>query len=332
MNRSRAILGIAFLATLSLHAAPPPNYYDSATGKQDAELRAALHAIARNHHVIPYASSSFDTSDALKVLDANPADTNYVVEIYTGTNALASSFAAATGWNREHCWPNSYGLDDVEPAYSDLHNLRACDANVNSSRGNKYYDVTTTNGTGYAFPAHVEAPLCSTDFDSWEPPAFYKGDLARGLFYMAVRYTGDVAGEPQLRLTDNSALIQSTNAYMGKLATLLKWHFADPVDAAESNRNDLVYSLYQTNRNPFVDHPEWVAAAFIPPLNISLAGQSAIQLSWTNDMTPALVVEATTNTTSGWNVLTNAISQSNNSFFVSIPAQSGASFYRLKVP
>lgn len=332
MNRSRVIGGIAFLATLTLHADPPPNYYNTAAGKQGAELRAALHAIVRNHHVLPYASSSFDTSDALKVLDANPADTNYVVEIYTGSNALASTFAAATGWNREHCWPNSYGLDDVEPAYSDLHNLRACDANVNSSRGNKYYDVTTTNGTGYAFPAHVEAPLCSTDFDSWEPPAIYKGDLARGLFYMAVRYTGDVAGEPQLLLTDNPALIQSTNAYMGRFSTLLKWHMADPVDAAESNRNDLIYSLYQTNRNPFVDNPAWVAAAFIPPLNITLSGPSSIQLAWTNDLTPTLAVESSTTMFAAWAVVTNTITESSNQFQVSIPVNTGARFYRLRLP
>ena len=120
-------------------AAAPPGYYDQAQGKAGQELREALHAIVRNHRVIPYSSSSrIDTSDALKVLDRDLANTNYVVEIYSGSNAPVASFGLTTGWNREHQWPNSYGLDDVEPAFSELHNLRACDANVNSSRGNKY--------------------------------------------------------------------------------------------------------------------------------------------------------------------------------------------------
>ena len=71
---------------------------------------------------------------------------------------------------REHQWPNSYAMDDRQPAYSDLFNLRAEDDNVKSARGNKYYDVSDMNSTSYRFPANPEAPLCSTDSDSWEPP------------------------------------------------------------------------------------------------------------------------------------------------------------------
>src|SRR5258706_7359641 len=112
---------------------PPAGYYATDESKAGSELRQALHNIIRNHHVIPYSSSTkLDTSDSLKVLDANPADTNYVIEIYSGSNDLASAFGLTTGWNREHQWCDSYGLDGVEPAYSDLHNLRAVDSTVNS--------------------------------------------------------------------------------------------------------------------------------------------------------------------------------------------------------
>lgn len=65
-------------------------------------------------------------------------------------------------------------------------------------------------------------------------------------------------------LTEDTAQINSSSTYMGKLSTLLEWHQADPVEAAEQLRNDLIHSLYQTNRNPFVDHPEWINLTFAP--------------------------------------------------------------------
>ena len=100
-----------------------------------------------------------------------------------------------------------------------------------------------------------------------------KGDIARALFYAAIRYEGGTHGslgiaEPDLILTDNLGLIAASNtgsnesaAYMGRLATLLVWHLDDPVDEFERRRNGVVAS-FQGNRNPFVDHPEWVACAF----------------------------------------------------------------------
>ena len=99
----------------------------------------------------------------------------------------ASSFGLTTGWNREHLWPNSYGINGLGPAFSDLHNLRAEDWSVNSSRGTKFYAVSDHLDAHYRMPAHPEAPLASTDTDSWEPPAAVKGDIARALFYMTVR-------------------------------------------------------------------------------------------------------------------------------------------------
>ena len=189
-----AIPGAVLFSVCTAHPQPPPGYYTSAEGKTGAELRQALHNIIRNHHVIPYSSGTqFDTSDGLKVLDEDPANTNNVIGIYSRESEPKDSFGLTTGWNREHLWCDSYGLDGREPAYSDLHNLRAEDLNVNSSRGNKFFDISDTNSTGFRFPAHVEAPLASTDTDSWEPPATVKGNIARTLFYMMVlvRKSGD---------------------------------------------------------------------------------------------------------------------------------------------
>lgn len=318
------------LAALATYADPPPGYYDAVQGQAGAELRQALHQLVHNHNVIPYSSSTrFDTSDALKFLDQDPANTNSVVGIYSRQSEPASSFGLTTGWNREHLWCDSYGLDGREPAYSDLHNLRAEDMNVNSARGNKFFDISDTNSSSYKFPAHVEAPLASTDSDSWEPPAAVRGDIARTLFYMTVRYNGDVGNEPALSLTDSSVQITSTTNFMGRLSTLLRWSQADPVDSAEMLRNDRVYS-YQTNRNPFIDHPEWVTAAFIPATRIERLS-NGIALTWTNDA-PVMLAEQCLSVGLSWTAVTNSPAlTSSNIWWLSLPLESGTRLFRLSL-
>lgn len=48
---------------------------------------------------------------------------------------------------------------------------------------------------------------------------------------------------------------------MGLLSSLLAFHYDDPVDAFEQQRNDIIYS-YQNNRNPFIDHPHLIDLIF----------------------------------------------------------------------
>lgn len=276
------VVRVALLLVLACwisFAAPPAGYYIPAEGKTGTALRQALHTIIRNHTVIPYSSSSrFDTSDALKILDEDAGNTNNVILLYAQRSEPKSTFGLTTGWNREHMWPNSYGLDDVEPAFSDLHNLRAEDANVNSARGNDFFDETSTTDPPVRIPGHTEAGQTSSDSNSWEPPDSVKGDIARALFYMDVRYEGS-SGEPNLILTEVSSHINSSNTFMGKLSALLFWHYADPVSPAERQRNDLVHTRYQNNRNPFIDHPEWVDAVFRPALRIARL-TNAVEISW----------------------------------------------------
>jgi hypothetical protein len=84
-----------------------------------------------------------------------------------------------------------------------------------------------------------------------------KGDIARAIFYMEVRYEGD-AGEVDLEISEAYTSPSSSTGYLGILSTLMDWHEADAVDAAEQARNNTIYSSYQNNRNPFIDHPEYV--------------------------------------------------------------------------
>lgn len=237
-------------------------YYQSATGKTGGELKTALYYIIKDNVVIPYTTKTegddYNVWEALKITDEDPNDTNNVLLIYTRRSELKSNTDGGSGgdlWNREHIWAKSYGLGspyDDPGAATDIHALRACDGSVNSARGNKFFDVGGS--------AHSEATSCNFDNDSWEPGDDIKGDIARTIFYMAVRYKGE-NGEPNLHLTDDMNDYQSGYAVHGKYSTLLDWNNEDPVDDAERTRNEKVYEI-QGNRNPFIDHPEWVDAVW----------------------------------------------------------------------
>ena len=98
---------------------------------------------------------------------------------------------------------------------------------------------------------------------TWEPRDAVKGDVARMIFYMATRYEGD-SGEPDLEVVDYAPSAPNGEPVHGVLSALFQWHIEDPVDEWEENRNDIIYEDYQENRNPFIDHPEFVELIFNP--------------------------------------------------------------------
>lgn len=256
MKKLLSLLLLAF--ALSSFGQIPTGYYDSAEGLQGEELKAALNQIITNHTDYPYTSSSTDTWDILKESDRDPTNPDNVILIYTGWSVEAGlpgeEYDNGNGWSREHIWAKSHGFpSESQDAYRDAHHLRPCDISVNSARGTKDFD---NGGT-----PHSEATECNTDSDSWEPRPAVKGDIARMMFYMATRYEGE-NGDPDLELVDYTGTSTDT-PYFGKLSTLIQWNEEDPVDDFESNRNEVVYS-YQGNRNPFVDHPEFVDAIYNP--------------------------------------------------------------------
>ncbi len=275
-RRRLPLLLIACLLALvagAAPAAPPAGYYDTVDTSSPAALRASLHAIIQVSVKIPYTASSTDTWDVLEQADQDPLNPAHILDVYRN-RSYAKYGGGNNYYNREHTWPKSYGFPDDGPSnkpYTDCHHLFLCDIGYNSDRGNRVYDWCTAGCT--ARPADSYAGASGTNYfggsgpGEWETWLGRCGDVARALLYMDVRYEGD-GGEPDLRLTDDLALINASAtgnnepvAYMGLLSTLLEWHRLDPVDDKERARNDAVYT-YQHNRNPFIDHPEWVAVVW----------------------------------------------------------------------
>ena len=218
-------------------------------------LHSELYNGTRNHTVNSYSSAW----DALRETDEDPSNSSNVTLIYTrrshSENDTCGDGNTCTGqsWNREHLWPQSHGdfgttMNNV--AGTDLHALRPADNTVNSARSDKDFDNATTQ--------HSECTGCNYSEDAWEPPDEVKGDVARSIFYMDVRYNG-YGNEPNLTLVNNYSSTSVGNGTLGVLCTLYAWHTSDPVDAAEQARNGVVES-YQNNRNPFVDGPGYVQA------------------------------------------------------------------------
>ncbi|MFL7939318.1 MULTISPECIES: endonuclease [Priestia] len=225
---------------------PVEDYYRTAAGKTGNTLKTELHNIIDHHTELSYSA----VWEALKKTDEDPANANNVILLYTGrSQAKSTNGGGVDDWNREHVWAKSHGdFGTAMGPGTDLHHLRPTDVSVNSTRGNLDFDNGGTE--------HSEALRNYFDSDSWEPRDEVKGDVARMLFYMAVRYEGDISDEPDLEL--NNTVNNGTAPYHGKLSVLLQWNAQDPVDDRERRRNDIIYSDYQHNRNPFIDHPEWV--------------------------------------------------------------------------
>jgi endonuclease I len=249
------LLFLLFINTI-VSAQIPSGYYDSASGLSGDNLKSTLHNIIKDHKEFSYTSTSTDIWDILKESDMDTANSANVILFYSGWSVnAAQEYNDGSGWSREHVWAKSHGdFGTDKGAGTDAHHLRPCDISVNSARGNDDFD----NGGDFYIDGDG-ATTCKTDADSWEARDEVKGDVARMLFYMAVRYEGD-NGEPDLELVDavNTVVLNTTGkGYHGKLSTLLEWHKADPVDSFEINRNNVIYS-FQENRNPFIDHPEYV--------------------------------------------------------------------------
>lgn len=312
MNLSRikviSSIIIASYATQTL-ASAPTDYYQTLDTSTPVKLKQSLHNIIKGHKKIPYTSSSLDTWDVLESADQDPDNSANVIDVYK--NASYTKVGGGnTNYNREHSWPKSYGFPkdgSNNYPYTDLHHLFIANSSYNSSRSNKPYadctdpdcivKTTDVNNNRGGTSTAVNLTIGSGVTGSWQTWPARRGDVARALMYLAVRYEGGSHSEtgvlePDLILTNDRNQIEASKtggneaiAYMGLKSTLIAWHKADPVDAFEQRRNDAIFQ-HQGNRNPFIDHPEFVACVFenecthlgtTPPVNNNV-------LPWINEL------------------------------------------------
>ena len=245
----------------------PAGYYDVLEGLSGSALKQAVQDIIANPSLVRLHSYS-DIWDIIRTADQNPLNSNQVWCMYIESPMAKIDQQNGTSivgkWNREHIFCQSRGGFEVSSndtadginfwnatnaatvadGVSDAHHIRIENGQENSSRNNKNYG-TVNSATVYAGPTNTQG--------SWH------GEVARALFYMAVRFNGlnVVAGDPSEYLPNTT----TASGDIGDLATLLTWHQTDPRDDYEMNRNNYVYT-WQMNRNPFIDHPSLVRYIF----------------------------------------------------------------------
>jgi endonuclease I len=254
VSTSSAATGLQFPGVRTSTATDLDKYYATAQGKQGADLLRALHLIVRTGHVDRgYAQARDELFGIVEDLDGD----NKVEDLFTGElrgPVTDRKNAYGKGLNTEHTWPQSKGATGI--AQSDLHHLHAADTHTNEMRGSHPYgDVAKVEWSVGEGVHQAKLGVDTLGETVFEPRADVKGDIARGLLYFYTRYS-------QSRTNDFTL-----ENFRHELPTLLKWNAQDPVSDLERQRNDAVQTV-QGNRNPFVDHPEFVDAVDFAHLDL----------------------------------------------------------------
>ncbi|GGG66278.1 endonuclease [Epilithonimonas arachidiradicis] len=282
----------ASIVSLFAFAQSAPSYYSGVNfNKTKNELKSELATLITTTHTKTISYSELQT--LLKRSDVDPQNPSNLLLIY-GSQASGThqrSRAINGSWNREHVYAKSKGTPNLGTSGpgADGHHLRPADNTLNSTRGSLLFD----DGTG--------ATAYKTSRGGWYPGDEWKGDVARILMYMYVRYNTRCL---PLNITMNPATYSSDFPDI-----LLKWNVEDPVSDFERQRNNVVANT-QKNRNPFIDNPYlatviWGGPAAqntwpdtfnggstsdteapTTPTNLAVSGKtsSSISLSWTASM------------------------------------------------
>lgn len=266
LKRIHLLITAVCLLSIGVLAQIPAGYYNNASGKTGNELKAALYEIINDHTTVSYSG----LWTAFKYTDKRTDDANKVWDMYSTCDFTFGSPDQDDGtlgtsecqkYNREHSFPKSWFGGEVSPMYTDLFHLVPTDKKVNSDRGDLPYgrvgsaSYTSSNGSKIGtsnYPGYT-----STVF---EPTDEYKGDFARAYFYMATRYHNIIQNWSSPMLAGNQYPAYTTWV----VNLLLEWNTSDPVSQKEIDRNNVIYTSYQHNRNPYIDHPEYAQLVWNP--------------------------------------------------------------------
>lgn len=294
------IVGLLFSAA-NIFAQIPTGYYDGTAGLTGAALKTKLSQIITNGHQTKsydnlyngYPSTDTDNyyekdGSVLDIYSENPSGKDPYVYQH-GSKQCGSYKVEGDCYNREHVFPQGY-FNSASPMVSDIHHIVPTDGKVNGYRSNfpfgKVGSANFVSENGSKRGTSASPNYSGTVF---EPIDEFKGDVARMILYFATRYESKLS-----TFSDNDIL--TNTAFPGvedwELAVLKEWHTNDPVSQREIDRNNAAYT-YQGNRNPFIDHPEYVALIWgtttpdteapTTPTNLAVTGStsSTISLSWT---------------------------------------------------
>ena len=260
-------LTILFLSVSLIGVAQIPNgYYNNANNKTGDALKVALHDIIKGHTTFSYTNlwDAFWSTDnkgngvVWDMYSDVPGGTpSYTYQL--GEGQCGEYNSEGDCYNREHSWPQSWCNNDGT-AKTDLHHIFPTDGFVNAQRGNHPFGEvqsaswTSQNGSKLG-TCKASLGYSGTVF---EPIDAYKGDFARALMYMSVRYYGEDSDWGTSVMTNKSEILPWA------IAMLMDWNEQDPVSQKEIDRNNAIYVDYQHNRNPFVDHPEYARMIWDP--------------------------------------------------------------------
>lgn len=233
-------LKLSFLASIISffgYAQSAPAYYSGVNfNKTKNELKAEIASLITTTHTKTISYNELQT--LMKTSDVDPQNPANLLLVYgsqsSGTHQRSRPIGGS--WNREHVYAKSKGTPNLGTSGpgADGHHLRPADINLNSTRGSLLFD----DGAG--------ATAYRTSRGGWYPGDEWKGDVARILMYMYVRYNTRCL---PLNITMNP------NTYSQDFPDiLLKWNIEDPVSAFEIQRQNVVANT-QKNRNPFIDNP-----------------------------------------------------------------------------
>ncbi|UQD56654.1 endonuclease [Flavobacterium sp. K5-23] len=276
----------------------PSGYYNTATGT-GYTLKTQLYNIVKGHTDNGYAGlyTIYQTSDRdyyfendatiLDMYSENPTGTD-PYNYSAGTTQRCGNYSIEGDcYNREHIIPQS-SFSSSAPMVSDAHFITPTDGKVNGQRSSYPHGtvgtVTWTSLNGSKLGSSSVAGYSGTVF---EPIDEFKGDIARMYLYFVTRYENTVSGYTYPMFNGSSNQVFTT-AFLNMLVT---WHNQDPVSAREIARNNAIYA-FQNNRNPFIDHPEYVQQIWNPsgdtqapttPANLLASGTTTTStvLSWT---------------------------------------------------